>query len=246
MNGKDVTKCLMEITNRLQYWLAWGLIRSGVMQKVAVSASEINQIVKENLPAAYPLPLNRGKGELVISQANVDFPTYKPGYFRAQLRAALHIHLASVEIYRSHLNIELSGCPRYQASDHSLRIDNLSVDAVKLIQDSYSLMASANGLLRLALPTPFTHIMNVAVETSIGVMSDVLGEDLQSYLALYRTGSMQRVLDYHAPQIEATLQEECQHGELHYQLSEQLLDEKLFIQLGKTMEINEQIFFCRF
>lgn len=236
----------MEINNRLQYWLSWALIRSGLMRKVAVSVCEVNAILKDNLPAEYELPLHWGAGKLEIIEAKVDFSPSKQGYFRAHVYAAMHISVASVEIYRSHLNIELSGRPYYQTSDESIRIDDIAVDRVKLVKDSYSLMASANSLLRYVVPTPLTHWMNVAVETSIGVMSEVLGEDLQSYLAIYQTGSMQRVLDYHTPQIQSILVDECTHGELYYQLSAEQLDEKLFITLGKAMEVKEQTLLCLF
>jgi len=236
----------MDINNQVQYWLAWGLIRVGILRKVAVSASEVNQILEEHLPAEYTLPLSWGNSELNITHAKVDFPSLKPGYFRATLKASLHITVASVEIYRSHLQIELSGKPRYQASDESLRIDDVAVDQVKLVKDSYSLMASAGSLMSSVVPTPLTHMMNVAVGASMGVMSDVLGEDLQSYLVLYQTGNMQRVLDFHRPQIETTLVDECLHGELFYQLEQTELDEKLFIKLGKAMEVKDQTLFCLF
>ena len=236
----------MDINNRFQYWLIWGLIRSGILRKVAVSASEVNEILEDNLPTTYPLSLNWGKGELNISHATVDFPSAKPGYFRATLKAALNVSVASIEVYRSHLNIVLSGAPLYQPDEECLRVKNVSVDEVKLVKDSYALMASANSLFQTVVPSPFTHLMNVAVETSMGVVSDVLGEDLQNYFVLYQTGSMQRVLDYHQPQIEATLIEECKSGELFYQLQDELLDERLFINLGKGMEVKDQTLFCLF
>lgn len=64
--------------------------------------------------------------------------------------------------------------------------------------------------------------------------------DLASdYLHIYLSGSKQKVLDYHKPQITQLIEEIKQDPELSYEMDEADWQEKLFREYGKQVIVEE-------
>lgn len=67
-----------------------------------------------------------------------------------------------------------------------------------------------------------------------------MSDEAMAYLQLYLSGSKQRVLDYHKPQLEALITTLAEENYLEYPLDKSDWQELLFFYYGKTVAIEEQ------
>jgi hypothetical protein len=71
-------------------------------------------------------------------------------------------------------------------------------------------------------------------------MTGTTASEANSYLQMYLSGSKQKILDYHKPQIENIIVELAASEDMQYSLDTNDFEENLFIQYGKEVVVEER------
>jgi hypothetical protein len=77
------------------------------------------------------------------------------------------------------------------------------------------------------------------MKTAFSIMTGTTASEANSYLQVYLSGSKQKVLDYHKPQIESTIVALAAGGGMQYSLDVNDFEEGLFIQYGKKVVVEQ-------
>jgi hypothetical protein len=77
------------------------------------------------------------------------------------------------------------------------------------------------------------------MKTAFSIMTGTTTSEANSYLQMYLSGSKQKVLDYHKPQIEKLIVDLAAGDDMQYSLDINDFEEGLFIQYGKEVIVEE-------
>jgi hypothetical protein len=77
------------------------------------------------------------------------------------------------------------------------------------------------------------------MKTALNIMTGSIASEVNNYLKMYLSGSKQKVLDYHKPQIENIIVKLAASEDMQYSLSENNFEEGLFIQYGKEVVVEQ-------
>jgi hypothetical protein len=83
-------------------------------------------------------------------------------------------------------------------------------------------------------------MMTGTMKTAFNIMTGTTTSEANSYLQMYLSGSKQKVLDYHKPQIENIIVELAASEEMQYSLNIDDFEESLFIQYGKEVVVEDR------
>lgn len=223
---------------KLRLFSARLLIKLGKLTHADYSSAELKAAVDKHLPETFQIEVPVSKGELCLLEAQISMPK-KEALIDVHLLGSLLIGPPAKPIYRAHITIHLQAFPIYESENNTVKLDKLLVSNVQLVNDEYSIVEDSKELLGLLFPVPFQNLLTGTVKSAIGLLTGG-GSDLAvDYMKLYLSGSKQRILDYHRPQIEALVSDFAQSEDLQYRLDPKEFEEHLFCLYGKEVLVED-------
>jgi hypothetical protein len=214
------------------------LIKIGRLTHADYTAEELNELIAPHLPEKFNIDVPNAKGELTLLKAEVSMP-YNEDYIKVQVLSSLLIGSLGNPIYRAHLIIQLKAYPTYDVATNTVKLDRLLVDDVRLVNDEYSILKDSRELLGLFFPKQLQNLFTGTFKSAFGLLTGGGSDAATNYVKLYLSGSKQRILDYHRPQIEAKVAEFASSEELQYQLDTNDFEEHLFTLYGKEVVVEQ-------
>lgn len=214
------------------------LIKLGKLTHADYSSAELKMAVDKHLPETFQIDVPVSKGELTLLDAQINMPKDE-AVIDVHLFGSLFIGPSAKPIYRAHVTIHLQAYPIYEVEKNTVKLEKMLVNEVKLVNDEYAIVEDSRELLGLLFPVPFQNLLSGTVKSAIGLLTGG-GSDLAvDYMKLYLSGSKQRILDYHRPQIEALVSDFAQSEALQYQLNPSEFEEHLFCLYGTEVVVED-------
>ncbi|MEP4891579.1 MAG: DUF1439 domain-containing protein [Aliiglaciecola sp.] len=220
-------------------WMAKWMIKLGKIRHVDYTIEELNALARPHFPQTLDVEVPVGKGRFTILDVEIDIPR-NSDTIKVQLYSSLDIDAVGSPLYRAHLLIILDVIPKYNAENKTVVIDSLKLDSIRLVNDEYALLNDSKQLLALVFPKSVQNLISGTFKSALGLMTAGSSDVAADYLHLYLSGSKQRVLDYHKPQIIKLLDETKQNPEFVYKLDENDWQEALFIQHGQLVCVEQR------
>ncbi|REL27642.1 hypothetical protein DXX93_14480 [Thalassotalea euphylliae] len=227
-------KCKLYFT-RLAIKLA---MRFKWLKAARYSQDELNELLAANFPQTIPLPIANSQGELTILNAELTMPLAQDK-LHIQLFCAMSIRVAQRDIYRAHLVATGSVLPYFDTQERVIRIRDMQLAEIRLVNDDYAFIGSTTDLVTLFMPKPFKYLLLSTVQLTFSLLKGVVPNELLSYLSLYSSGSKQRVLDYHKPEIENILIDKVEQEDWFYELDESDFEEQIFAEYGQHIAVED-------
>lgn len=228
----------MSFKTKLKRWFFKLMIRTKRIKHVSFTPEELNEMLGASLPESFALTVPGCTGNFVIESADLTMPA-GGNHFHVALFCSLHIEAVANPIYRAHLLVELKGLPFYEKSRYLVRLQRVSIHDMKLVKDEYGLIKDTKYIISSLVPSPLKSVITATVSTTLNVLSNGIYPDMKSYLSLYLTGSKQKIIDYHRPELESIVINLAESGDLEYQLDREILEESLFAELGKDVQVKD-------
>lgn len=222
----------------IQYWLAKLMIKLGKLTHSDYTEDELNDLVSPHLPESFSIAVPAGNGHLTLMEAEVSLPVTS-SYIHVQLLSSLLIESMGNPIYRAHIVVILKAQPAYQVSQNTVHLDHVVIDDIYLVKDEYALLKDTQDIMSLFVPKTMQNILTGTMKSAMGLLTAGGSDAALSYLKLYLTGSKQKVLDYHKPQLENLLTDLIENDNFSYLLDESDWQQKLFRQYGKEVVVED-------
>jgi len=223
---------------KLQQKVAEWLIRLGRIKHVDYTVDELSELVEPYFPQEFSVDVPVGKGKFTIIKAIVTIPRGSQ-YIHVELACQLNIDSIGSPLYRANLQVNLLAVPNYDPLLKQVSLRSLELDMIRIIDDQYALLNDSKHMIDMLLPKGMRSLVAGTFKTAMGIMT-VGSSDLASeYLKLYLTGSKQKVLDYHRPQIEKLIKDLKQDPDFIYEMDESDWQQKLFRRYGKTVIVEQ-------
>jgi len=226
----------MSFALKAKRWLLKLLIYFKQIKQVAMTAEELNEMLAANLPEEYELDVPGCQGVLIVEAAELSLPQNE-NRFHVELFCAMNIATLGNPIYRAHLVINLAGVPLYDPTHSRIRMQLPVVENIRLVKDQYSLLHDTKHLIEQFSPLPFTSLVTSTFNTTMNILSAGAYKDVAAYLGIYLGGSMQKIFDFHRPEIEQIVKELADSGDLEYEMDPDFLEEEIFAELGKDVRV---------
>lgn len=216
----------------------WGLVRLGKLTHDDFTQAELNALIAPHFPQRFPIrpPIGNGTVTLHRGQVTLNETTNRIG---VQALASLEVSALSANIYRAHVMVTASCAPHYDAGTATLHLNSVRFEGARLINDDYALIKDTRFLIDKLLPGGIGDLLSQSVIGGLSVLSGGVSSQALDYLRLYLNGSMQRILDYHRPQIEAVMQEALAQTPLHHTMRQDHWREYLFSRLGQRVGVED-------
>ncbi|MEW9799112.1 DUF1439 domain-containing protein [Alteromonas sp. CYL-A6] len=225
--------------DKWQFALAWTLVKLGRLTHDDFTEDELNALIAPHFPQRFPLNIPVGNGTVEVMRGSVKCHEAS-NRLCLQALASLNVQALGAQIYRAHLMIAVSCQPRYQRDTAQLHLENMTIDSLRLINDDYGLIKDTTFLIKKFVPGfSLGSMVGQSLLGALSMMSGGISQQTLDYLLLYMDGSMQRVLDYHRPQIERALLDTLNEFDLHHQMREEHWREYLFSLLGQRVGIED-------
>lgn len=223
---------------KLRLFTARILIKIGRLTHADYSSGELKEIVDKHLPETFKIDVPKSKGDLTLLEAEISMV---PGQNKiaVQLLGSILIGSFGSPIYRAHLIVQLEAYPIYDVNNKTVKLEKLLVSDVQLVNDEYSIIKDSRELLGLFFPKPLQSLFTDTVKSTLGIMTGGGSDAAADYMKLYLSGSKQRILDYHKPQIEALVSNLAQREDLQYPLDSSVFEEHLFSLYGKEVLVED-------
>jgi hypothetical protein len=135
--------------------------------------------------------------------------------------------------------VKLDAVPAYNIETKTVNIAKITVKDVVLVEDEYSIIESSRDLLGIIVPRPLQNLVTGTVKSAVGLLTAGTSDIASEYAKLYLSGSKQKILDYHRPQIESLVNELGQDKDFCYQLNDDDFEEHLFSLYGRQVLVEE-------
>lgn len=221
---------------RMRILLAKILIKLGKLTHSDYTEEELNALLTDVFPQTFKIDVPRGEGTLTLLEGEIKMP-FEADALEVQLLGALLIEYMGNPIYRAHLVILIEAEPGYDEQTKSVLAADLRVKDIYFINDEYALLKDTQSLLDNLVPRPVRSLVSDTMKSALGMLTAGGSDTAMNYLRLYLSGSKQRILDYHRPQVEAKLMELAEDGDLTYALDDDDWQEYLFRRYGKTVVV---------
>ena len=218
--------------------LAKWLIRFNKLKHAEYTSQELTSLLAQHLPETFPVSVPKGEGSLTLLTADISMPRNKK-IIQVEVMSSFAVVYLGNPIYRAHIVILLEASPNYDADSKTVHIKDVIISEIKLLQDEYSFLKDTRDIINLFVPGPVMSIFTGTVKTALTLMTGSSPADANAYLQLYLSGSKQRVLDYHKPQLEQIVINLAASDDMHYQLNEENWEEQVFARLGKEVVVEE-------
>lgn len=221
-----------------KYFAKW-LIRFGKIKHVDYTVEELNALITPHFPASFAVDVPIGKGSFTLLEGEISIPR-NATMMHVQLLCSLNIEAVSNPLYRAHVVAVLQVEPEYDVALKQVSIKQILLDEIRLVHDEYALLNDSRQLLDLILPRSMQSLIGGTFKSALGLMTAGSSDLASEYLKMYMSGSKQKVLDYHKPQIIKLLQELKQDPEMVYTMNDNDWQESLFRQYGKTVVVEQR------
>ncbi|WP_189408089.1 DUF1439 domain-containing protein [Alteromonas halophila] len=216
----------------------WVLVKLGKISHDDFTPDELNDLIAPHFPQRFSIRPPIGEGTVRVERGQVTLHE-TDNRIGLQALASLRISALSATIYRAHIMLTASCRPRYESDTATLHLEDVRFDGARLINDDYALIKDTRFLIDKLLPGGFGSLLSKSVIGGLSVLSGGVSTQALDYLKLYLNGSMQRILDYHRPQIETTLESALTHAELYHQMRDDQWREYLFARLGHHVGVED-------
>lgn len=224
---------------KLQHKLAEWLIRLGRIKHVDFNVVELNELIEPFFPEEFLVDVPVGKGVFTIGKADINIPP-ESQHIHIELACKLKIDSVGNPLYRANLQVKLLATPAYDQELKQVSLQSLDLDSIRIINDEYALLNDSKQLIDLVLPRGMRSLVTDTFKNAMGFMTVGSSDMASEYLKLYLTGSKQRVLDYHRPQIEKLIEDLKQDPDFIFQMDESDWQQNLFRRYGKTVAVEER------
>lgn len=229
---------MMQWRTKLRLIMARLLIKLGNLTHADYTAKELEEAAATLLPETFPIDVPVSKGELTLLSADITMPMDQT-LMLVDVFGSVIIGPLGRPIYRAHVIVQLELSPIYDASTFCVKIDTMRVKDIKLVNDEYSIIETSRDLLGLVFPRPLQNLFTGTVKSAVGILTGGGSDLAANYMSLYLSGSKQKILDYHRPQIESLVNEMCKDEEMVYRLEETEFEEHLFRLYGKEVVVEQ-------
>ena len=226
----------MSLRTKLTHWFYWFLIRFRLVKRSAYSAAELNALLLENFPITRSFPAPGSQGQLIIERADLTIPAAQHKIHVA-LFCSMKIESMGNPIYRAHVLIDVAGAPHYKIADKTITAKDLEIVNMQLVADEYSLLEDTQSILTQLVPRTFKRLFSNTVSTTLNAVSGGTYTEVVNYLSLYIHGNKQKILDFHRSQVANTITDLANSGDLQYQLKDDTMEERLFAEFGREVQI---------
>lgn len=230
---------------RLRIWTAKWLIRWGKLTHSDYTVDELNDLLAPHLPLNFDVDVPTGSGTLTLLEGQLSLPT-DANRVDVQLLCAFDVNGKNSPLYRAHLIVTLQAIPDYDPETACVRICQLDVGEVRLVNDEYAFLNDSKDILNRLVPKPMQNLFMGTVLSTVGFMTAGGSDTLLNYLRLYLSGSKQRVLDYHRPQLTDLIQNLTRTDMLSYEMDDQDWQEYLFRRHGRQVLVEDGVLRFRF
>jgi hypothetical protein len=219
--------------------LAKCLIRFKRLKHVDYSVDDISRLIKPHLPLSLPIAVPKGEGRFTLSKVNISMP-FKSSYIQAEVLGAIEVTYFANPIYRAHVVLVVQATPKYNQTTKNVMLTELRITDINTLNDEYSIFKDTSSLINQFVPSPLLSMVTGTMKTALSIMTGTTASEANSYLQMYLSGSKQKILDYHKPQIENIIVELAASENMQYSLDINDFEENLFIQYGKEVAVEER------
>lgn len=208
------------------------------LRNVAYSEKELNNRFSTNFPQILPLTLKNINGELTILDAKLSIPLSQ-NKLHIELFCAVNLSFGGHDIYRAHLMVCGTVCPYYVAAKSTIRIKEMTLTKVNLVNDSYAFIGSSAELVTLFMPASCKYLLLGTMQLTLSILKGLIPQELWHYLQLYSAGSKQQILDFHRDDIENLLIKKVEQENCSYLLDKNDVEEQIFAEFGQGVAIEK-------
>jgi hypothetical protein len=205
---------------------------------VDYSVEDISRLIEPHLPTSFPISVPRGEGHFTLSKAKITMP-YNTNFIQAELLGGIKVTYLGNPIYRAHVILVVQAKPHYEPTTKNVLLTEISITDIHMLNDEYAILKDTSNLINLFVPSPVLSMVAGTMKTAFNIMTGTTASEANSYLQVYLSGSKQKVLDYHKPQIENIIIELAASEDMQYSLDIDNFEEGLFIQFGKKVVVEE-------
>jgi hypothetical protein len=222
----------------IRMFIAKWLIRFDKLKPAEYSSEQLSDIVAEYLPITLPVSVPTGEGSFTVLSADVCMPQLG-SIIQVDVLSSFAVEYLANPLYRAHLKIVLEAKPIYDVAAKEIRLADVVINEISLLQDEYSLLNDTRELMNVFVSSPLLSMFSDTVKTAFSIVTGTSPTDADVYLKLYLGGSKQRILDYHKPQIQTIMTELLARKKVCYRLDESIFEEQLFAKLGKEVVVED-------
>lgn len=223
---------------KLERKIAEWMIRLGRIKYVDYSVDEIEELLAPHFPAEFIVDVPVGKGLFTLNSAKIIIPQ-KSQKIHVELSSKLKIDSLGNPLYRANLRVKLLAKPAYDKVLKQVSVDTLELNSIQIINDEYAMLNDSKHILDMVLPSGVRSLMTDTFKTAMGFMTIGSSDMASEYVKLYMTGSKQRVLDYHRPQIEKLISDLREDPNFIYEMDESDWQQRLFRKYGEKVVVED-------
>jgi hypothetical protein len=205
---------------------------------VDYTVEDISQLIEPHLPISFPISVPKGDGRFTLLQAKISMPRHSNN-IQAELLGSIEVTYLGNPIYRAHVFLEVQAKPQYDDITKNVMLTEIRIIDIHMLNDEYAILKDTSNLLNLFVPSPVLSMVAGTMKTAFNIMTGTTAAEANSYLQVYLSGSKQKVLDYHKPQIERIIIDLAASEDMQYSLDINDFEEGLFIQYGKKVMVEE-------
>ncbi len=202
------------------------------------SVDDISRLIQPHLPLSLPISVPKGEGRFTLSKASISMPL-NSNHIQAEVLGGIEVTYLANPIYRAHVVLVVQAKPHYDHSIKNVLLTDLRITDINMLNDEYSILKDTSSLINLFVPSPVLSMVTGTMKTAFSIMTGTTASEANSYLQMYLSGSKQKVLDYHKPQIENIIVELAASEDMQYNLDIDNFEESLFIQYGKEVIVED-------
>jgi hypothetical protein len=158
-------------------------------------------------------------------------------HIQAEVLGGIEITYLANPIYRAHVVLVVQATPQYDHTTKNVLLTDVGITNIHMLNDEYSILKDTSSLINLFVPSPVLSMVRGTMKTAFSIMTGTTASEASSYLEMYLSGSKQKVLDYHKPQIEKIIVELAAGEDMQYSLDIDDFEEGLFIEYGKEVVV---------
>lgn len=209
------------------------------------TAQELSELIPPHLPQEIPVEVPYGKGTLLLEQAEVKMP-YDNKTIDVQLLGGFKVESLGNPIYRAHVVALIQAQPVYDAQQKTVRVKDVQIKDIYLVNDQYAFINDTQEIIANLVPRPMQNLLAGTMKSAMGILTAGASDTAMAYLKLYLSGSKQKVLDYHKPQLGNLLQNLTDDEDFCYELDMEDWQELLFARYGKEVVVENGVLRFKF
>jgi hypothetical protein len=205
---------------------------------VDYSVHDISQLIQPHLPISLPITVPKGDGRFTISKVNISMP-FNSDYIQGEVLGSIEVTYFANPIYRAHVVLVVQASPEYDGTTKNILLSDIRITDIHMLNDEYSILKDTSSLISQFVPSPVLSMVTGTMKTAFSIMTGTTASEANRYLQVYLSGSKQKVLDYHKPQIENIIVELAASEDMQYSLDINDFEESLFMQYGKEVKVEQ-------